>query len=183
MLICGVDEAGRGPLAGKVFASAVILNDEYDLPGLTDSKLLKPKVREVLFDQIISMSQAYAIGYATVEEIEQINILNATLLAMKRAIELLPITPYQVLIDGNKAPKLDTPTQTIVKGDSLIPAISAASIIAKVTRDREMIELDELYPQYGFAKHKGYGTLEHINSIKAHGLSPIHRKSFCKNFL
>jgi ribonuclease HII len=180
MNICGVDEAGRGPLAGSIYASAVILNSNLSIESLTDSKLLSPSVRNYLFDEIREKCLAYAISFATVEEIEELNILNATLLAMKRAIQSLTIVPDLVLIDGNKAPSLEVPSKTIVKGDLLIPEISAASIMAKVCRDREMIALDKLYPNYNFAKHKGYGTKEHIKAIETYGLSKIHRKSFCK---
>lgn len=177
-IICGVDEAGRGPLAGKVFAAAVILNPEFKIKGLTDSKKLSPNQRAKLFDIIISNAIAYSIKSADEAEIEQLNILNAALLAMKRAVESLSITPTVVQIDGNKAPKLMIPTETIVQGDLKIAAISAASILAKVARDRDMLEIDKIYPEYGFANHKGYGTKEHLAAIAKFGVLSIHRKSF-----
>lgn len=177
-IIAGVDEAGRGPLAGPVIAAAVILNPEKPIEGLTDSKLLSEKMRETLFKMITERVIAYAVGRAEVAEIDNINILQATLLAMQRAVAGLAVTPHLALIDGNKAPILACEVKTIIQGDLLEPAISAASIIAKVTRDREMIMLDREFPQYGFAKHKGYGTKEHIAALKKFGASPIHRKTF-----
>lgn len=177
-LICGVDEAGRGPLAGKVYAAAVILNPMMSIKGLTDSKKLSNIKREELYEKIIESAYAYSIRSADVAEIEQLNILQATLLAMKRAVESLSIIPTLVQIDGNKAPKLAVKTETIVKGDLKVSAISAASILAKVTRDREMIEIDKIYPEYGFINHKGYGTKEHLAAIAKFGVLPIHRKGF-----
>ena len=179
LLTCGVDEAGRGPLAGSVYAGAVILDPTNPIEGLMDSKKLNEKTRERLYIEITQKALAWSIAYSTASEIDEINILQATLLAMKRAIETLKPIPEMVLIDGNKAPKLDISYQTIVKGDSLIQAISAASILAKVTRDRELIKLDTIYPQYGFAQHKGYGTKLHLEAIQRYGvLVDIHRFSF-----
>ena len=175
---CGVDEAGRGPLVGDVFAAAVILDPENPIIGLKDSKQLTAKKREMLYEEIISKSLAYSINSSSVIEIDTLNILQATLLAMKRAIEGLHIIPSIALIDGNKIPNLDIKAEAIIKGDSKIEAISAASILAKVTRDRTMVELDKLYPNYGFAKHKGYGTKEHIEAINQYGILSEHRKSF-----
>lgn len=177
-IYAGVDEAGRGPLAGPVIAAAVILNPEKNISGLKDSKLLTPKKREELFEIIKSESLAFGIGRAEVEEIDQFNILQASLLAMKRAVEKLPIIPALVLVDGNRCPDIALPSKAIIKGDSLIQAISAASIIAKVTRDREMVLLDKKYPGYDFAIHKGYGTKKHYACLEKLGISPIHRKSF-----
>jgi ribonuclease HII len=180
----GVDEVGRGPLAGPVIAAAVILDPSFFIDGLKDSKLISHKKRESLSEIIKSKALAYAIGRAEVEEIEEINILQASLLAMNRAIILLNIKPELVLIDGNKCPKnCPYPSRAIVRGDQLIPAISAASIIAKVARDAEMTEYDTLYPGYAFATHKGYGTQKHRDLLKIHGPSPIHRKSFLKGFI
>lgn len=184
-IICGVDEAGRGPLAGNVCAAAVILNKDKPILGLKDSKKLSSKKRDELYDIILRDSRAYAISFATVEEIDSLNILQATLLAMKRAVELLTFKPDLVLVDGNQAPKVDIQVQTIIKGDSLVEEISAASILAKVTRDREMLALDKIYPEYGFAKHKGYGTEMHLNAINKYGILDIHRKTFApiKNYV
>jgi ribonuclease HII len=180
----GVDEVGRGPLAGPVIAAAVILDPSFFIDGLKDSKLISHKKRESLSEIIKSKALAYAIGRAEVEEIEEINILQASLLAMNRAIILLNIKPELVLIDGNNGPKnCPYPSRAIVRGDQLIPAISAASIIAKVARDAEMTEYDTLYPGYAFATHKGYGTQKHRDLLKIHGPSPIHRKSFLKGFI
>ncbi|MCE2705459.1 MAG: ribonuclease HII [Proteobacteria bacterium] len=176
--ICGVDEAGRGPLAGDVYAAAVILDVNKPIFGLADSKKLSEKKRQELYNIIIRDAKAYAISFATVQEIDKLNILQATLLAMKRAVEALNTIPSLVLIDGNKAPQLSIETKTIVKGDSLIQEISAASILAKVTRDKEMLKLDKIYPEYSFAKHKGYGTAVHIAAIEKYGVLPIHRKTF-----
>jgi ribonuclease HII len=175
---CGVDEAGRGPLAGDVFAAAVILNPDNPISGLKDSKQLTATVREKLYDEIIEKALAYSIASSSVAEIDTLNILQATMLAMKRAIEGLQITPSLALIDGNKVPKLNIKAEAIIKGDTKIEAISAASILAKVTRDRSMLLLDKLYPQYSFAKHKGYGTRVHLAAIEQYGILPIHRKSF-----
>lgn len=177
-LIAGVDEAGRGPLAGPVVAAAVILDPKNPIQGLTDSKKLSEKKREKLYDEILNKALAYAIGSADVCEIDNINILQATLLAMKRAVEGLPTKPTLVWIDGNCAPQISYPTKTIIGGDLLEPVISAASIIAKVTRDRIMLDYDEKYPQYGFSGHKGYGTALHLDALQKFGASPIHRRSF-----
>lgn len=177
-LIAGVDEAGRGPLAGPVIAAAVILDPRKPIEGLADSKKLTEKQRNKLFAEIRCQALAWSVARATVNEIDTINILQASLLAMKRAIHRLTITPELVLIDGNKAPELDYPSRTIIDGDALEPAISAASIVAKVLRDRLMRMLDKKYPQYGLAKHKGYGTEQHIKAIQQHGPSRIHRHSF-----
>lgn len=180
--ICGVDEAGRGPLAGPVCAAAVILPQDCVIDGLNDSKKISEKKRELLFDIIIEKAIAYNIAYGTLQEIEKFNILEATYIAMNRAIEgLKPMADY-ALIDGNRVPKgIKIPCETIVKGDSKSYSISAASILAKVTRDRLMTEYDKKYPQYMFAKHKGYGTKEHYAAIKQYGVCEIHRLSFLKN--
>lgn len=185
LLVAGVDEAGRGPLAGPVIAAAVILDPAHCINGLMDSKLLTEKKREGLFLTIQEKSIAYAIGRAEVEEIDQINILQASLLAMQRAVLALSIQPIEALIDGNCCPKLACQTRAIIKGDQKIPAISAASILAKVTRDREMIAYEEQYPGYGFAQHKGYPTSQHLSAIDKLGITTIHRKSFSpvKNLL
>ncbi len=182
-VICGVDEAGRGPLAGPVCAGAVILPFGENIDGLDDSKKLSEKKREQLFDVIRSCAVSCAVAFATVEEIEQINILNATKLAMSRAIKKLAVQPDIALIDGDKSPALTIDTLTIVKGDSLSANIAAASIMAKVTRDRLLSEYDEKYPQYGFGKHKGYGTAMHIAAIKEYGPCEIHRMSFIRKFI
>ncbi len=183
-LICGVDEAGRGPLAGPVCAAAVILPIDTEIEGLNDSKKLSEKKREQLFDVIKEKALSYSIAFATVEEIEEVNILEATFLAMNRAIEGLDIKSDFALIDGNRIPKnIKIPCATVVKGDSLSMSIAAASILAKVTRDRLMTKLDKEYPEYNFKKHKGYGTKEHTDAIKRYGPSPIHRPSFLKNIL
>ncbi len=181
--ICGVDEAGRGPLAGPVCAAAVILPFDCEIKGLNDSKKLSEKKREELFSIIQEKSLAYAVAFSTVDEIEDINILNAALLAMLRAVKALDITPDIVLVDGNKAPNIDIKTRTIIKGDSLSANIAAASILAKVSRDRLMYEMDKDFPEYGFEKHKGYGTKVHIEAIKKYGACPHHRMSFIKKFL
>lgn len=177
-IIAGVDEAGRGPLAGPVYAAAVILNSKKPIDGLTDSKLLTAKNRELLFQKIQERALCWAIASADIDEIDNINILQASLLAMQRAVNQLTIAPEIVYVDGNVKPKLSYVTETIVQGDLLIPAISAASILAKVARDRVMIEFDQHYPQYGFAQHKGYATELHLNAIHTHGPCAIHRKSF-----
>ena len=182
-LICGVDEAGRGPLAGPVFAAAVILPYNLSIEGINDSKKLSEKKRELLYNKIKKQAIAYNVSLATEEEIDKINILNATLLAMKRAVEGLKVEPDFAIVDGNKTPDLCINSKTIVKGDSLSASIAAASILAKVERDRLMKKLSEKYPQYGFEKHKGYGTKLHIESIKTYGPSQIHRKSFLKKIL
>lgn len=178
--ICGVDEAGRGPLAGPVCAAAVILPKGKLITGVNDSKKLTEKRREQLFDVIKQEAVAYGIGWATVEEIENINILQAAMLAMKRAVEDMQISPDLVLVDGNRKPPIDIPLLTIVKGDSLSESIAAASILAKVSRDRLMIQYAEKYPQYGFEKHKGYGTKAHMEAILKYGACDIHRPSFLK---
>ena len=177
-LIAGVDEAGRGPLAGPVFAAAVILNVQRPIQGLKDSKKLSEKQREELFLQIQDHALAWSFARVEADEIDRVNILQATLLAMQRAVQNLKIAPQLALVDGNQAPKLFCTTKTIIKGDQLEPAISAASIIAKVLRDREMMKFDELYPQYGFAKHKGYPTEQHIVALKKYGPCEIHRRSY-----
>lgn len=179
-LICGIDEAGRGPLAGDVYAAAVILPEGAFIEGLDDSKKLSEKKREELFDEIISKCTAYCIATATAKEIDELNILNATFLAMRRAVEGLGTKVDFALVDGNRDPKLYCPTETVVKGDSKSASISAASILAKVARDRYMKTLDEKYPQYLFAKHKGYGTKLHYEMIAKYGLCPEHRQSFFK---
>lgn len=178
-LIAGVDEAGRGPLAGPVFAAAVILNPEKPIDGLNDSKLLSAKRRDNLFIKIQNNALAWAIAKAEVEEIDKINILQASLLAMQRAVLALTILPELILVDGNKCPTdLPCQAQAIVKGDSTVQAISAASILAKVARDNEMCMLDQQYPGYGFAAHKGYGTKVHLNALATLGVTPVHRRSF-----
>jgi ribonuclease HII len=175
----GVDEVGRGPLAGEVYAAAVILNPNAPINGLRDSKKLSAKRRTDLSVEIKEKALAWAISFASVEEIDDLNILNATMLAMTRAIEALNVFPEIVLVDGNKAPILDkVNVRTIVKGDQKEPSISAASIIAKVARDERLIVLDELYPDWGFRSHKGYGTKAHIEAIKNFGVTPLHRKTF-----
>jgi ribonuclease HII len=176
--ICGVDEAGRGPLAGDVFAAAVLLPAAYDLPGLNDSKRLAPKRREALFAQIQSQAVAWAVSSASVEEIEALNILQASLLAMRRAVAALHAPCDFALVDGNRLPALEIPGQAIIKGDSLCASIAAASILAKVSRDRAMAFHDAQYPGYGFAQHKGYGTKAHYEALATLGPCPIHRKSF-----
>ncbi len=178
MLIAGVDEVGRGPLAGAVVAAAVILDPKNVIEGLTDSKKLSEKKREVYFDLIHEKALAFAIGRAEVEEIDQLNILQASLLAMKRAVDELSIKPDLVLVDGNKTTDFGIPSKPIIQGDLIEPCISAASILAKVTRDREMQVIDKLYPQYGFAKHKGYPTKLHREALQRYGITPIHRKSY-----
>jgi ribonuclease HII len=173
-----VDEAGRGPLAGPVVAAAVILDDLNPIAGLADSKKLTALKRERLYDEIRAKALCCSIAEATVEEIDQLNILQATLLAMRRAVEGLRLKPTKVLVDGNRLPVLDVLAEAIVKGDSKVQAISAASILAKVHRDRWCQELHAQYPQYGFDGHKGYGTAAHLQALKAHGATPWHRKSF-----
>ena len=179
--ICGVDEAGRGCLCGNVCAAAVILPHNIDLKGVNDSKKLSPKKREELFDVITSNAIAYGIGWATPEEIDEINILNAAFLAMKRAIDSMQIKPDIALIDGNRIRGIEIPTKCIVKGDALSMNIAAASILAKVSRDRYMCELAEKYPQYKLDTHKGYPTKEHYKLLAENGIQPIYRKSFLKN--
>ena len=183
-LVCGVDEAGRGPLAGPVCAAAVILPDNCEIEGLNDSKKISEKKREALFDIIKEKAIAYSIAYGSLEELEEYNILEATYLAMNRAIEGLNTKADFALIDGNRVPKgIKIPCETVVKGDSKSCSIAAASILAKVTRDRLMLEYDKKYPQYLFAQHKGYGTKAHYEAIKQHGVCEIHRLSFLKNVL
>lgn len=178
-LVAGVDEAGRGPLAGPVFAAAVILDPAGpSIDGLNDSKLLTAARRADLFDRIRTGCLAWAIGVAEVDEIDRVNILQATMLAMQRAVAALHVLPEQALVDGNRCPQLPCPAAPIVNGDRLVPAISAASILAKHARDQAMIELDQEYPGYAFAKHKGYGTAEHLAALRSLGPSPIHRRSF-----
>ena len=178
--VCGTDEAGRGPLCGPVVAAAVILPRDIEIEGLNDSKKLSEKKREKLFDLIKEKAIAYAIAEASPEEIDEINILNASQLAMRRAVEALNPPADFVLIDGNCSRGFNIPTETVVKGDSKSSSIAAASILAKVTRDRQCIELDALYPMYGIAKHKGYPTKEHMDAVRQYGPSPIHRKTFLK---
>ena len=182
-IVCGVDEAGRGPLAGPVVAAACILPDGLIIEGLDDSKKLTEKKRERIFDIIIEKALDYSVASATVEEIEEINILNAAMLAMKRAIDGLNIKPDLALIDGNTSRGFDLPTKTVVHGDAISQSIAAASILAKVTRDRLCYEYDKEYPEYGFAKHKGYGTKLHTDAIKQYGVTPIHRPSFLVKLL
>lgn len=178
LLIAGVDEAGRGPLAGPVVAAAVILPAEYTITGLTDSKKISERKREHLYTQIIEQSIAYGVGQASVEEIDEINILQATFRAMQRAVDKLLVKPEQIVVDGNQCPEFPYPAYAVVKGDQRVDAISAASVIAKVTRDRIMYDWDKQYPQYGFGQHKGYGTALHRAAIQAHGTCKIHRHSF-----
>lgn len=183
-LVCGVDEAGRGPLAGPVCAAAVILSDDCIIEGLNDSKKISEKKRELLYDVIVEKALAFSVAYGTLEEIEKYNILEATYIAMNRAIEGLKIKADFALIDGNRVPKgITIPCETVVKGDSKSYSIAAASILAKVTRDRLMMEYDKKYPEYLFATHKGYGTKAHYEAIKQHGVCEIHRLSFLKNVL
>ncbi|MCL2494148.1 MAG: ribonuclease HII [Oscillospiraceae bacterium] len=176
--VCGVDEAGRGPLAGDVYAAAVILPEAYDLPGLNDSKQCTAKTREALYEAIKEQAVAWAVGISTVEEIAQINILRAALLAMRRAVEALPVPAAFALADGLQRPPLSIPCEAIVRGDARCASIAAASIIAKVSRDRAMVKLDEQYPGYGFAQHKGYGTKAHYEALEKLGPCFVHRLSF-----
>ncbi len=178
LYVAGVDEVGRGPLAGPVVAAAVILDPTRPVPGLADSKALSEKRRDALFEPIKAQALAWAIGRAEVEEIDAINILQASLLAMRRAVEQLDPAAEAALVDGNKLPRLACPALAVVKGDSRVEAISAASILAKVVRDREMVELDAQYPGYGLAGHKGYPTKAHIAALESLGVTPIHRRSF-----
>lgn len=177
-LIAGVDEAGRGPLAGPVVAAAVILDELNPIKGLADSKKLTPLRREKLYEEIRAKALCCSIALATAEEIDALNILQATMLAMKRAVEGLRLRPHKVLVDGNRLPELSILAEAIVKGDALVPSISAASILAKVYRDRWCAEFHLEYPQYGFAAHKGYGTAEHLAALHKHGACPQHRRSF-----
>lgn len=177
-MICGVDEAGRGPLAGPVYAAAVILDENRPIEGLADSKKLSEKKRDKLAVEIRQHALAWAIGRAEVEEIDRINILQASLLAMKRAVESLPLMPGEVLVDGLHCPALAMPAKAIVKGDDSVAQIAAASILAKTARDAAMLALHDIYPQYGFDRHKGYGTADHLAALREHGASPVHRVSF-----
>ncbi len=177
-LIAGVDEAGRGPLAGPVVAAAVILDDLHPIKGLKDSKMLGPRTRERLFDEIRAKALCCSIAQASVQEIDELNILQATLLAMRRAVDGLRLRPHKVLVDGNRLPVLPMPAEAIVKGDSRVKAISAASILAKVQRDRLCLALHAEHPQYGFDGHKGYPTPAHLAALRAHGACPQHRRSF-----
>jgi ribonuclease HII len=177
-LMAGVDEAGRGPLAGPVVAAAVILDDLNPIAGLNDSKKLTAKRREKLFDEIKAKALCFSIAEASVQEIDEINILQATLLAMKRAVEGLRLKPVKVLVDGNRLPAIDIRAEAIVQGDALVPAISAASILAKVHRDRLCEQMHAQYPQYGFDQHKGYGTAVHLAALQAHGPAECHRLTF-----
>ncbi|MES2190724.1 MAG: ribonuclease HII [Pseudomonadota bacterium] len=177
-LMAGVDEAGRGPLMGPVVAAAVILDELNPIRGLADSKKLTALKREKLYDEIVAKSLCHSIALATAEEIDRINILQATMLAMKRAVEGLRLKPNKVLVDGNRLPTLVILSEAIVGGDALVPSISAASILAKVYRDRWCVEFHLEYPQYGFADHKGYGTAEHLAALREHGACPQHRRSF-----
>lgn len=179
-LLCGVDEAGRGPLAGPVCAAAVILPQNCEIEGLNDSKKLTEKKREALFDVICAAAVSYGIAFATVEEIEEYNILGATFMAMNRAIAKLNPVPELALIDGNRNTGIQIPSRCVIGGDGKCADIAAASVLAKVTRDRYMLQMAELYPQYGFEKHKGYGTKAHYEAIRAYGPSPIHRPSFLR---
>lgn len=178
--LCGVDEAGRGPLAGPVCAAAVMLPRGLVIPGLNDSKKLSPKKRDALYDAIVEQAVAYGVAFATVEEIEKLNILEATFLAMNRAIELLSEKPALALIDGNRNTGIHVSSQCVIGGDGKCAEIAAASILAKVTRDRYMLQMAEQYPQYGFEKHKGYGTAAHYTALREYGPCPIHRPSFLK---
>lgn len=178
ILVAGIDEAGRGPLAGPVVAAAVILDPKRPIRGLADSKLLTPERREELAIRIRERAVAWATGLADVAEIDTINILHATMLAMRRAVEALPVSPEEALVDGDRCPDLVCRVRAIVKGDRDVKPISAASIIAKTTRDALLVELDRVYPLYGFAQHKGYATPEHLAALGVHGPCPIHRRSF-----
>ena len=182
-LIAGVDEAGRGPLAGPVFAAAVIMSEDKYIPDIKDSKKLSEKKREKVFDYIIENADYYAIASVDEQEIDEINILNATHKAMNAAVDSLGVKPDYVLIDGNSIKNMDLPHETVVKGDAKVACIAAASILAKVSRDRYIRELSDKYPEYGFDKHKGYGTAAHIDALKRLGPCPIHRKSFLKKIL
>lgn len=177
-IICGVDEAGRGPLAGPVYAAAVILDDAQTIAGLADSKKLSEKRRDALAPEIRRFARAWAVGQASVEEIDALNILQATLLAMKRAVQSLTLSPDEVWVDGLYCPETGLPSRAIVKGDGTVAAISAASILAKTARDAAMLDLHARYPHYGFDQHKGYPTAAHLAALRAHGVSAVHRRSF-----
>lgn len=176
--LCGVDEAGRGPLAGAVYAAAVILDPSRPIAGLNDSKILSEKTRERLAFIIKAESLAWSVAFSTVEEIDRLNILQATLLAMRRAVAGLGMRPQAVWVDGNRCPDWDYPSRAVIEGDAQVPAISAASILAKTARDAAMLELHARYPQYNFASHKGYGTPAHLKALRQHGPCPVHRQSF-----
>lgn len=182
-VICGIDEAGRGPLCGPVVAAAVVLPRGACIEGVNDSKKLSPKKREQVYEEILKNALSVSVGIADVDVIEEVNILNATKLAMKKALESLLVKPDMVLIDGNQKIHTDIKQETVISGDAISESIAAASIIAKVTRDNMLIEYDKQYPEYGFAKHKGYGTKAHIEAIQRYGLTPIHRPSFCTKFV
>ncbi len=180
--VCGIDEAGRGPLAGPVFAAAVILPANCEIEGLNDSKKLSEKKREALFDVIKEKAVSWSVASVDEKTIDEINILQATFLAMKTAVEGLDVPADYALVDGNRMPALSVEGETVIKGDALSPSIAAASILAKVSRDRFMLELDKEYPQYQFSKHKGYGTKLHYEMLTEHGISPCHRRTFLKSF-
>ncbi|MBP5379912.1 MAG: ribonuclease HII [Ruminococcus sp.] len=182
-IICGVDEAGRGPLAGDVYAAAVILNDNVLIDYLNDSKKISEKRRELLYDEVIAKADAYCVATASVKEIDELNILQATMVAMRRAVEGLGVTPDLALVDGNRLPQLDCKAQFVIHGDAVSASIAAASILAKVSRDRYMRELDEKYPEYCFSQHKGYGTKLHYEKIAEYGISEVHRKTFLKKII
>jgi len=182
-VICGVDEAGRGPLAGDVYAAAVVLDDETLIDYLNDSKKISESRREKLYDEIIDRAKAYCIATATVEEIDRLNILEATMLAMKRAVEGLGIKPDMAMVDGNRLPELDCPAQCVIKGDATSASIAAASVLAKVSPARYMGDIAEKYPQYGFEQHKGYGTALHCEMLRKYGPSEVHRRTFLKKIL
>ena len=179
-VICGVDEAGRGPLAGDVYAAAVILNDSVLIDYLNDSKKISEKRRELLYDEVIAKADAYCVATASVQEIDELNILQATMLAMRRAVDGLGVNPDLALIDGNRLPQLNCKSQFVIHGDAVSASIAAASILAKVSRDRYMRELDEKYPEYCFSQHKGYGTKKKKKKIAEFGISEVHRKTFLK---
>lgn len=176
--VAGVDEAGRGPLAGPVCAAAVILDPKNPIEGLADSKKLSAKRREALAVEIREKALAWCVAWGEVEEIDRINILQSTMLTMTRAVEGLPVKPTRVIVDGNRAPRMSCPVEAVVKGDQKVPAVSAASILAKTSRDRLVAEYDRLWPGYGFAKHAGYGTAQHLEAIRRNGILPVHRKTF-----
>ncbi|MBQ8296450.1 MAG: ribonuclease HII [Ruminococcus sp.] len=182
-VFCGVDEAGRGPLAGDVYAAAVVLSDGVLIEGLNDSKKISEKNREIIYDMIIERADAYCIASASVEEIDTLNILQATMLAMQRAVAGLGVKPGFAVVDGNKVPQLDCPAEFLIKGDAKSASVAAASVLAKVARDRYMKQLAEAYPQYAFEKHKGYGTKLHYEMLEKYGISDIHRKTFLKKLL
>ena len=177
-LVCGIDEAGRGPLAGPVVAAAVILDPGRPVAGVTDSKKLSPRMRQQLAAAIRQRALAWAVAEASVEEVDRLNILRATMLAMKRAIEALSLRPVEVLVDGNRCPEIELPVRAIIGGDATEPVISAASILAKTHRDAGMLQLHATYPQYGFDRHMGYGTAVHLDALRRHGPAPCHRRSF-----